>query len=111
MRHAAADDVQGFIDQHTTVAVERAVCRLFGIDGVNEVEVPLPNVVVDHLMEKKVLSGGVAFYLGNAVAETGLSVQEIAEKISSGEIDLTKVPVHSADEIRAGNYACGRKSL
>lgn len=97
----AADDVQGFIDQHTTVAVERAVCRLLGIDGVNEVEVPLPNVVVDHLMEKEVLSGGVAFYLGNAVAETGLSVQEIAEKISKGELDLTKLPVHSTDEIRA----------
>lgn len=106
----AADDVQGFIDQHTTVAVERAVCRLLGIDGVNEVEVPLPNVVVDHLMEKEVLSGGVAFYLGNAVAETGLSVQEIAEKISKGELDLTKLPVHSEDEIRASIMPVAEKA-
>ena len=106
----AADDVQGFIDQHTTVAVERAVCRLLGIDGVNEVEVPLPNVVVDHLMEKEVLSGGVAFYLGNAVAETGLSVQEIAEKISKGELDLTKLPVHSEDEIRAAIMPVAEKA-
>ena len=30
-----ADDVQVFIDQHTTVTVERAVCRLLGVDGVN----------------------------------------------------------------------------
>lgn len=30
-----ADDTQRFIDQHTTVTVERAVCRLLGIDGVN----------------------------------------------------------------------------
>ena len=29
-----ADDTQHFIDQHTTVTVERAVCRLLGIDGV-----------------------------------------------------------------------------
>ena len=106
----AADDVQGFIDQHTTVAVERAVCRLLGIDGVNEVEVPLPNVVVDHLMEKEVLSGGVAFYLGNAVAETGLSVQEIAEKISKGELDLTKLPVHYEDEIRAAIMPVAEKA-
>lgn len=106
----AADDVQGFIDQHTTVAVERAVCRLLGIDGVNEVEVPLPNVVVEHLMEKEVLSGGVAFYLGNAVAETGLSVQEIAEKISKGELDLTKLPVHSEDEIRAAIMPVAEKA-
>ena len=45
-----ADDTQHFIDQHTTVTVERAVCRLLGIDGVNDMDVPLPNVVVDHLM-------------------------------------------------------------
>ena len=96
----AADDVQGFIDVHTTVTVERAVCRLLGIDGVNDVEVPLPNVVVDHLMDKKVFSGGVAFYIGNAMAEYGLTPQEVAEKVNSGEIDLTKVPVHSIDEIR-----------
>ena len=45
-----ADDTQRFIDQHTTVTVERAVCRLLGIDGVNDMDVPLPNVVVDHMM-------------------------------------------------------------
>ena len=44
-----ADDTQRFIDRHTTVAVERTVCRLLGIDGVNSFEVPLPNVVVEHL--------------------------------------------------------------
>ncbi|EHO52780.1 hypothetical protein HMPREF9099_01254 [Lachnospiraceae bacterium oral taxon 082 str. F0431] len=48
-------DVQAFIDEHTTVAVERTVCRLLGIDGVNSVEVPLPNVVVDHMVEHKLL--------------------------------------------------------
>ena len=56
-----ADDVQQFIDVHTTVTVERAVCRLLGIDGVNDVEVPLPNVVVDHMLEKGILPGGAAF--------------------------------------------------
>ena len=40
-----ADDTQLFIDRHTTVAVERTVCRLLGIDGVNDFEVPLPNVM------------------------------------------------------------------
>ena len=29
-----ADDTQRFIDRHTTVAVERTVCRLLGIDGI-----------------------------------------------------------------------------
>ncbi len=96
-----ADDVQEFIDAHTTVAVERTVCRLLGIDGVNDVEVPLPNVVVEHLQEKGILAGGAAFYVGNAMAELGLTPMEIAEGISKGEIDLAKLPVHSAEEIRS----------
>ena len=99
--HNVAADVQAFIDEHTTVTVERAVCRLLGIDGVNEVEVPLPNVVVDHLKEKGVLSGGVSFYVGNAMVALGVGPQEIAEKVSSGEVDLTKLPVASLEEIKA----------
>ncbi len=95
-----ADDLQEFIDIHTTVTVERAVCRLLGIDGVNQVDVPLPNIVVDHLVEKGVLSGGVSYYLGNAIAETGKTPQQIAEGIESGEIDLTNLPMHSEQEIK-----------
>ena len=97
--HKVALDVQEFIDLHTTVTVERAVCRLLGIDGVNEVEAPLPNIVIDHLMEKEALSTGASFYIGNAILETGLSPQEIAEKVNLGELDLTKLPVHELAEI------------
>ncbi|MCR5666895.1 MAG: lysine 5,6-aminomutase subunit alpha [Eubacterium sp.] len=99
--HNVAVDVQSFIDEHTTVTVERAVCRLLGIDGVNEVDVPLPNVVVDHLVERNALSGGVAFYLGNAMVELGIDPQSIAEKVDKGEVDLLKVPLHSEEEIKA----------
>ncbi len=96
-----ADDVQTFIDAHTTVTVERAVCRLLGIDGVNDLDAPLPNVVVDHLQEKGILAGGASFYIGNAMAELGLTPQEIAERISEGKLDLTQVPVHTAQEVRS----------
>ena len=96
-----AVDTQAFIDRHTTVTVERAVCRLLLIDGVNEVGVPLPNVVVDHLLEKGLLPYGAAYALGNAMAETGLSPQEIAEAVDRGELDLSKVAPHSFDEIQA----------
>ncbi|MBQ1620671.1 MAG: lysine 5,6-aminomutase subunit alpha [Oscillospiraceae bacterium] len=96
-----AVDTQRFIDLHTTVAVERTVCRLLGIDGVNAVDVPLPNVVVDHLNARDILSDGAALRLGNAMAELGLSPQEIAEGIDRGEIDLAAMPVHSEEEIRA----------
>ena len=86
-----AQDTQSFIDLHTTVTVERAVCRLLGIDGVNAVEVPLPNVVVDHMVDKGILGGGVAYYIGNCMAQTGLSPQQIAEAIDAGDIDLSQM--------------------
>jgi beta-lysine 5,6-aminomutase alpha subunit len=94
-----ADDTQRFIDRHTTVSVERTVCRLMGIDGVNQVEVPMPNVVVGHLTDKGALPQGVAFWLGNAMLETGKTPQEIAEAVSAGELDLTALPAHTDREI------------
>ncbi len=99
-RHIASD-TQRFIDAHTTVTVERTVCRLLGIDGINAVDVPLPNVVVDHILEKGLLGVGAAYTIGNAMAETGLSPQQIAEAIDAGELDLSKLPPHTEEQIRA----------
>ena len=96
-----AQDTQRFIDRHTTAAVERSVCRLLGIDGVNSAEVPMPNIVVDHLAEKGVLADGAAMRVGNAMAETGLSPGQVAEAISSGKIDLAGIAIHPEHEIRA----------
>ena len=106
-----AADTQSFIDRHTTVTVERAVCRLLLIDGVNEVGVPLPNVVVDHLLDKGLLPYGAAYALGNAMAETGLTPQEIAEAVDKGELDLSKVAPHSLDEIKAAIEPTARASV
>ena len=93
-------DTQNFIDKHTTVTVERTVCRLLGIDGVNALENPLPNVVVDHLVEKNILSLGVAYTIGNACLNLSLSPQQIAEGINKGEIDLSSLPRKDAKEVR-----------
>ncbi|MGL4672167.1 lysine 5,6-aminomutase subunit alpha [Cetobacterium sp.] len=95
-----AVDVQKFVDSYSTVSVERTICRLFGIDGVNIDEVPLPNIVVQHLNDKGVLSEGVMYFIGNAVLELGLTPQEIAEKVSLGELDLTKIKHHAKDDVR-----------
>ncbi|HAE91709.1 MAG TPA: D-lysine 5,6-aminomutase subunit alpha, partial [Tissierella sp.] len=82
-----AEEVQKFIDAHTTTATERTIVRLLGVDGVDEIEKPLPNVVVDNIKEGGGLERGAAYWLGNAVVNTGLTTQEIAEKIAVGEID------------------------
>ena len=95
-----AADVQNFVDGYTTVAVERTLCRLLGIDGVDANSVPLPNVVVDSLKAAGVLSEGALFYVGNAMAVLGLTPMEIAERISAGILDITKLEIKPLPEIQ-----------
>ena len=94
-------DTQKFIDKHTTTTVERAICRLLGVDGVDTNGVPLPNIVVDHVNEKGNLAKGVSFYLGNAMIETGLTISEIAVKVGSEELDLTSLNMNDVFEVKA----------
>lgn len=94
-------DTQDFIDKHTTVAVERTVCRLLGIDGVDEVGVPLPNVVIDNISKGNGLSLGASYFIGNAMVKLNLTPQEIAEKVSKGELDLTSLESGDLFEIKA----------
>ena len=94
-----AVDVQKFVEQYTTVAVERTLCRLLGIDGVDSNDVPLPNVLVDSIKDKGALSEGIMYFLGNAVIETGLSPSEIAEKVGRRELELTEIKPHRAEDI------------
>lgn len=111
--HAArvADDTQRFIDGCTTVAVERTICRLLGIDGVDASDVPLPSVVVDHLMDKGALPQGAAFWIGNAMVETGKGPQAIAEDVAADKLELTELPVHSEADIHAALAPIVEESL
>ena len=95
-----ADQVQEFVDGYTTVTVERTLCRLIGIDGIDENEVPMPNRVVDALLEAGVLSQGVLYFMGNAILETGKTPQEIAEAIAAGKLNVTSLPLHPLPEIQ-----------
>lgn len=106
-----ADDTQLFIDKHTTVAVERTVCRLLGIDGVDEFGVPLPNVVVENITKGEGLSVGASMFIGNAIVNLKLTPQEIAEKVAQGEVDLTKLPMADEFEIKLAIDEIAKKSV
>ena len=99
-QHAAniAHDMQEFIEKHTTVSTERTIVRLLGIDGVDDVDTPLPNVVIDHLKDAGALPTGAAYFIGNAIVQTGKAPQEIAEEVAAGNLDLTKLPTCSVEE-------------
>ena len=74
--------VQDFIDEHTTLTVERATLRLAGADGADQDGVPVPNLVVDQL-KGKLEDGAVVYYL-NALVKTGETVDGLNRKIAQG---------------------------
>lgn len=99
-QHAAniARDMQEFIDRHTTVSTERTIVRLLGVDGVDDVDTPLPNVVVNHIKEEGGLPTGAAYWMGNAIVQTGKAPQEIAEEIAAGKLEITKLATCSQEQ-------------
>ena len=87
-----AASVQEFIEPYSTVAVERAVCRLLGIEGVSDDGIPLVNLVIDELKENDLLGRGAAFHIGNACVSTGLGTRELSAALLSGELILSEIP-------------------
>jgi beta-lysine 5,6-aminomutase alpha subunit len=83
-----AEQVAERIAGHTTMSVERSIVRMLGVDGANELEAPLPNVLVDHVQQGGGLGKGVAYWLGSAMLQTGRTPQQIAEAVSAGDLDL-----------------------
>ncbi|MFC5303408.1 lysine 5,6-aminomutase subunit alpha [Azospira restricta] len=80
------DDMNRF----TTTTVERATLRLFGVDGVDENQVPLPNRLVSHLQEHELLQHGAATIVAGAMHEHGLSAQQVAAAVAGGKLTLSR---------------------
>jgi beta-lysine 5,6-aminomutase alpha subunit len=83
-----ADDVQTYIDRHTTVGVERTILRAYGADGVDDQGAPLVNTAVERYREAGLLGRGIALPLGRALLAGAASPLEAAERLAFGpEID------------------------
>lgn len=83
-----ATDVQRFIDSHTTVGVERTVARAYGIEGSDDQGTPLVNALIDRYRQAGLLSHGIAYFLGRALARGARTVSEAAEDLAYGaEVD------------------------
>jgi len=112
-QHAAdiADEVQRFIDRHTTVGVERTVARAYGVTGADAEGTPLANTLVDRIHKAGQIGRGVAYFLGRALAEGAGSIQEAAETLAYSEgADLGPDGV-SAGEARGALEAATREAL
>jgi len=76
----------------TTVAVERTVARMLGVDGVDPHDIPLPNALVDHVADFDGLPRGVAAWVGNAMVQTDRSAAEVAVAVGDGSLSLGELP-------------------
>jgi len=83
---------------YTSSTIERTVLRLMGIDKAVG-ETPIPNIVVDHLIEKKAIERGAAYWVANAMVATEKSAQEIADEVAAGKLDLTAVPAQDQKKV------------
>lgn len=104
-----AQEVQTFTETRSTVAVERTVLRLFGVDGANEEGVPLVNACVDRLMAVGLLRDGVARPFCLAMHDTGLTPTQLAQRIADGNLDLTTYAETVPDAQWSAVDALGRK--
>jgi beta-lysine 5,6-aminomutase alpha subunit len=102
---AIADDIQRHIEDHTTDTTERATLRLLGISGVNEIDVPLVNVVVEQARD--LLPGGIMRPFVDLMLQTGKTAQQAAEAVAAGKARLAPVPPErrAAAEARAAGLA------
>lgn len=93
-------EVQAFIDRHTTVSIERAVLRLFGVEGTGPDGVPLPNLVVEQIQDGGSLEKGAAYWFCSAMLRHGLSPQETAEAVGAERLDITAEPPPDEGAVR-----------
>jgi len=95
-----ADDIQPIIDAHTTTSIERTVLRLLGVNGVDENDVPLPNIIVDQAQAAGLLEDGIAYWIGSAMLHQGLSLSETANALAREEVSLDRIPPSDHDTVR-----------
>jgi beta-lysine 5,6-aminomutase alpha subunit len=88
-----AEDVQSYIDRHTSVGVERTILRAFGVEGADDQGAPLVNVAVDRYHKAGLLGRGISFFLGRALLTGSTTVQDAAERLAFG---------HDIDDGREG---------
>jgi len=82
LARSVAEGVRRETEPYTTVATERTVLRLLGVDGVDSEEVPVPNKVVAALASAGRLSRGAAVWIGSALAGGARDVEEAAARLS-----------------------------
>lgn len=94
-----ADDVQEFINKHTTVTVERTVLRLLGVDGVDEFGVPLPNKIVDDILENGNIGLGASIYIAAALKNSGSDLDDFLKAYNANGNSICDYLLPTYDQV------------
>jgi len=106
-----ADSIQSFIDIHSTVTVERAVCRLFGLSGVDKEGVPVSNILVDELKDRGLLFRGAARFIGEASASLGVLPNELEKHILDGSLPFSDIQNQDPKAVKDLLFAEAKKTV
>jgi len=104
MASTIARPVETLIETHTTVAIERSVLRLLGVDGAvqqSQQWFPEVNVIVEDLNREGVLDRGVLHWFVNGMIQKKMPARELAAQVASRKISLVKLPRADESEVAA----------
>lgn len=96
-----ADSLQKTINQYTTVSIERAILRLFGVDGVNKLGIPYPNLVVDAIKQNGLLPFGAANVIAFMMARNNTDLKTTVHSIINGTAEPAFEPHYSYKKINS----------
>lgn len=97
-----ADDVIQFAAARSTVAIERSILRLLDVSGIDDVEVPLANRLVERLQEQGLLGDGVSLHVGNVAVLNDLPLERAIAALVKGEISFA--PLKQSEVRPAARY-------
>jgi beta-lysine 5,6-aminomutase alpha subunit len=97
---ALADQVTAqvleFVRRHTTVSIERTVLRLYGLHDAGPRGVPLVNLAVDALHERKLLDRGAAYWMGYVLRRGAADPLGVVERLAA--LPPNPEPLPAAEE-------------
>lgn len=111
-RHLAtkiARQVQDFVNQHTTVSIERSVLRLLGVEESYKGR-PLANVVIETLSNDQ-LARGVLYWVGRALAHHRLSPISLCLRVAEGRLRWDDLPEVDFDGVRRTTEPLARAAM
>ncbi len=106
-----ADQVQSFVNKHSSESVERTVLRLYGVDGVNKEGTPIPNSLIEILRKTDYYTMGISRPIAAAMLKSGRDIQTTAKLVEDGKISFDCLAEFSKEDIDKKEMELAKKAI